>query len=368
MTPPGDPSPDQKKPPIDDLNDDQTAPQPVWSYRGYRLRGSDFTTAMVHLFRAEVQRANVWRQRLDSTTNWAVLTTGAVLSIISASSETPHLVILLNLLLVTVFLVIEARRYRYYELWSYRVRLMETDFFAPMLVPPFQPSPEWAEALAEHLLQPAFPISSLEAIGRRLRRNYIWIYLIIAIAWLTHLWLKPERARTWQEFITHAGFQGIRGEFPLSIGLVIILTFILIGLLTARMQHAAGEVLPRFASQAVPVGPDGETRSAEKPASEAQAWFRPAYRRRQLMTMIITDHAKAISDRIFSDMRRGVTALPGTGMYTGQEHTVLLVALTVTEVPHLRSLVNDIDPKAFVIVMPAQEVFGTGFMPLHQED
>ena len=39
--------------------------EPVWSYRGYHLKSSEFTTAMVHFFRAEVQRANVWRQRLE---------------------------------------------------------------------------------------------------------------------------------------------------------------------------------------------------------------------------------------------------------------------------------------------------------------
>lgn len=116
----------------------------VWTYRGYKLKASEFVTAMVHLFRAEVQRANVWRQRLDTTTNWAVVATGATLSISFSQPNVHHGVIILNTLLVTWFLFIEARRYRYYELWSYRIRLMETDFYAAMLVPPFHPSPEWA--------------------------------------------------------------------------------------------------------------------------------------------------------------------------------------------------------------------------------
>ncbi|GBL19563.1 hypothetical protein EMGBS3_12690 [Anaerolineaceae bacterium] len=73
--------------------------------------------------------------------------------------------ILLDTLLVTLFVWIEARRYRYYELWSHRVRLMETDFFAAMLVPPFAPSPDWAESLAESLLQPDFPISMWRRSG-----------------------------------------------------------------------------------------------------------------------------------------------------------------------------------------------------------
>ena len=118
----------------------QEAEEPVWTYRGYQLKTSEFVTAMVHLFRAEIQRANVWRQRLDTTTNWAVVATGATLSIAFSQADIHHGIIILNTLLVLWFLFIEARRYRYYELWSYRVRLMETDFYAPMLVPPFHPS------------------------------------------------------------------------------------------------------------------------------------------------------------------------------------------------------------------------------------
>src|SRR6185295_1980807 len=187
--------------------------EPVWTYRGYELGSSEFTTAMVHFFRAEVQRANAWRLRLDTTTNWAVVTTGAVISFAFTQAEFGQFVILLNLLLVTMFLIMEARRYRYYELWSTRVRLMETDFFAAMLVPPFHPSPDWAETLAENLLMPHFPISAFEAVGRRLRRNYLWIYAVVAIAWMAHLWLFPTPSSTWGEVITRANLGMIRGEW-----------------------------------------------------------------------------------------------------------------------------------------------------------
>jgi uncharacterized membrane protein len=146
---------------------EEVAEEPVWTYRGYKIKSGEFVTAMVHFFRAEIQRANVWRTRLDTTTNWAVVVTGATLSIAFGQSTVHHSVVLLNTLLVLWFLFIEARRYRYYELWSYRVRLMETDFYAAMLVPPFHPSPEWAENLAENLLTPSFPISMREAFGRR---------------------------------------------------------------------------------------------------------------------------------------------------------------------------------------------------------
>ena len=42
---------------------EEPPPDPVWTYRGYKLGTSEFVTAMVHFFRAEVQRANVWRQQ-----------------------------------------------------------------------------------------------------------------------------------------------------------------------------------------------------------------------------------------------------------------------------------------------------------------
>jgi uncharacterized membrane-anchored protein YitT (DUF2179 family) len=45
----------------------------------------------------------------------------------------------------------------------------------------------------------------------------------------------------------------------------------------------------------------------------------------------------------------------------------LLVALTVTEVNHLKTLVSEVDPAAFVIVVPAQEILGRGFQPLRTE-
>jgi uncharacterized membrane protein len=102
------------------------------------------------------------------------------------------------MLLTTVFLVMETRRYRYYELWSARVRLIETDFFAAMLVPPFHPSPDWAESLAESLLQPHFPISNWEAFGRRLRRNYLWIYIFLGLAWFMKLNLHPYIAASFE--------------------------------------------------------------------------------------------------------------------------------------------------------------------------
>jgi uncharacterized membrane protein len=335
----------------------------VWSYRGYKLRASDFTTAMVHFFRAEIQRANVWRSRLDTTTNWAVVTTGVAVSVAFAQQGS-HIVILMNLVLITLFLTIEARRYRYYELWSYRVRLMETDFFAAMLVPPFHPSADWAEGLADSLLHPDFPISNYEAIGRRLRRNYLALYLIIGAAWFARIWLLPTPVSTWSTALQRASIGPISGETVLIVVLLFYLGLVFFSLATIGLQQSAGEVLPRYGSfseQAHEGEPDREDVEAE-----SAAWFRPSRRRKQLLTLIITDQSQDVSNKIIQEMKRGVTALAGVGMFTGKPHQVLMCALTVSEIPQLKDLVKSVDTNAFVIVSPAQAIFGRGFMPLSE--
>jgi len=336
--------------------------EPVWTYRGYHLKTSEFVTAMVHLFRAEIQRANVWRQRLDTTTNWAVVATGATLSIAFGQATVHHSIILLNTLLVLWFLYIEARRYRYYELWSYRVRLMETDFYAAMLVPPFHPSPEWAESLAESLLTPSFPISIWEAFGRRLRRNYFWIFLILYASWVAKIWLFPAAPKTVQEFINRASVGPLSGEVMIILGLIFysLLTIFAIG--TINMTRATGEVLPRFGDEAAPIVPSMQ----DKPKG-LRAWLAPQHRRRQLLALIITSQAETVSKRILTDLGRGVTAMQGKGMYTGSERSILMCALTVTEVHNLKTAVAKEDPQAFVIVSPAQEILGRGFNPLEEK-
>jgi len=349
---------------------DQSSPQdkqtknpdePVWTYRGYRLRTGEFVTAMVHFFRAEVQRANVWRQRLDTTTNWAVVATGAALSVSFSQPEVHHGVILLNILLVTLFLFIEARRYRYYELWSYRIRLMETDFYAAMLVPPFHPSPEWAESLAESLLLPRFPISILEAFGRRLRRNYLSITLILGISWLAKSYLFPIPVVTWSDFVARCAVGSIRGDTILVVVAAYYLVLFLAAIGTVGMTNATGEILPRFGSHE-----DHDFPSAKGKSRNLREILTPHHRRKQYLAFIITGQPEKISSQIMTNLKRGVTAMQGKGMFTGADRSILMCALTVTEIHSLKATVAKEDPQAFVIVSPAQEILGRGFNPLNE--
>jgi hypothetical protein len=141
---------------------------------------------------------------------------------------------------------------------------------------------------------------------------------------------------------------------------------IAIGLGTIGLQQASGEVLPRYGGLADSIV--AGIAAAGKKGTNVRAWFRPSRQRQQLLTFIISDRAQEVTERILKEMNRGVTALSGTGMYTGHTHTILMCALAVTEVPQLKALVSAEDPKAFVVVSPAQEIFGRGFSPLSEDE
>lgn len=76
---------------------------------------------------------------------------------------------------------------------------------------------------------------------------------------------------------------------------------------------------------------------------------------------IISEESEKIADRIMQQLGRGVTALNGRGMYTGQSKSVLLCVLSKKQIPDLKVIVQDIDKSAFIIVTEAREVLGEGF-------
>lgn len=349
---------------VDDGNS-HDGPRPVWSFRGYDLRPSEFNTAMVHLYRGEIQRANTWRNRLDTTTNWAIITAGAAISFALSDPSHHHGVILLNVGLILIFLWIEARRYRYFELWSLRVRLLETDFFGAMLVPPFHPSADWAETLASSLLRPSFPIGMTEALGRRFRRNYFAIFAALLAVWLFKNYTQPTSATSLAEFVARASIGSIDGQWVLGGVALFVLGMTAFGIATLNLQHATGEVLSKHrVFETLNIGKRSQDQKATSTVKATGVWQRPSARREEFMTMIISDKSQAIAERVMQDLHRGVTSLHGEGMYSQKPHGVLVCALTETEIESLKNAVRAVDPQGFVVVMPASEIAGGGFQPL----
>ena len=211
-----------------------------------RIAPAEFNTAMIHFYRGEVQRSNTWRTRLDTTTYWAVLTAGATLSFAFSSPSNPHFVIPINSILIAIFLLMEARRYRYYEIWSSRVRVIETGYFAQLLAPESVPQDEgWAEHLAADLITPHFTITEWEAVGRRLRRNYLWIFALLALSWNLKVYLHPLPARDFNAFIDRATVGVVPGWLVFVCGVVFNAAIAIFAIATVRLREATGEVLPR---------------------------------------------------------------------------------------------------------------------------
>ena len=80
--------------------------------------------------------------------------------------------------------------------------------------------------------------------------------------------------------------------------------------------------------------------------------------------LIITTEAEAVTQQVLENMERGVTVLSGKGAYTGSDRPVLYCVITRSEVTQLKALVNEIDPKAFIVIGQAHEALGEGFRPL----
>jgi uncharacterized membrane protein len=196
--------------------------------------------ALAHLYRGEVYRSTVWRTRLDSTTNWAVVTTGIALSATFSSAEASPLPMVLVGLIVTVFLLFEARRYRYFNVWRARARLLETDFYAPMIRGEgTRLGVGWTELLAKDYCAPRYHINFARAIGRRLRRTYAWIFVIQAVAYYGKLAIHPTPLGRVADFWERAAIGPIPGDLVVVAGVLFHGGWALFALVTYRIEIAS---------------------------------------------------------------------------------------------------------------------------------
>jgi uncharacterized membrane protein len=143
------------------------------------------SSALAHLYRGELHRMKLWRERLDRTTNWAVLLLAALLTWAFSNETNPHYVVLVGNLAVGLFLSIEARRYRAYDTWRSRVRSLQQNVWAPGLDPTRDlADEEWRRVLAADYARPTLKITTEEALAHRLRRVYLPLFAILNGAWV----------------------------------------------------------------------------------------------------------------------------------------------------------------------------------------
>jgi uncharacterized membrane protein len=138
-----------------------------------------------------MQRMTVWRQRLDVTSNWAILLTVALTTFTLGSADVPHYTLLLGLALIGISVLIEGRRYRHLHSSGWRLYLIEQGYFAGLLSP--SSVEDWRETLADDLQRPRLLLGWFHATRVRLRRNYLMILYFVTAVWIAKLYIHPAR-------------------------------------------------------------------------------------------------------------------------------------------------------------------------------
>ena len=191
-----------------------------------------------HLYRGEMERMVEWRDRLDTTTNWAVTVMTAIVAY-AFSGEVSHAVILAGLIMGTVFLFIEARRFRDYDVWRSRVRVLQENLFANALDPSAGVERDaWRKELSEDYRDPSRNISYRGAFSHRLRRVYLPLITAMLVGWLFHIWaFNPD-----ETLLESASLPGIDGAVVVAAVGVYYGSLLLLAIpLSAKERGESGE-------------------------------------------------------------------------------------------------------------------------------
>ncbi len=189
------------------------------SFEDVPLTRAEYISALVHLYRGELSRSNIWRTRLDTTTNWSIICVMGLLSFTFSRDDHTHGTVLLGVFITLQFLTLEARRYRFFDVWRNRVRMIEENFYGPILTRDLSsPTSHWGNLVASDLLRPRFKITFLQAFRARLKRNYWFLFCILFAAWFIKI--QPETANTYDSWLHAMSI----GPMPGWVSLIVMLS------------------------------------------------------------------------------------------------------------------------------------------------
>lgn len=205
------------------------------------LKDPCYVNALSHFYRGELGRIMIWRQRLDVTTTWAITTSTTIIGFAFSIRDVPHIIFFFNLALVWIMLWIEARRYRFYDAFRGRVRMLESHFLVPMI----SQSPkildgEWRRLVCEDLILPSFKISKLEAVARRLKRNYAFIFGFVMLAWTLKIFIHTkEPIRSFADFYHAMAVHQLPSwlAFGVYVGTILAISLLMIFMLRSTSEE-----------------------------------------------------------------------------------------------------------------------------------
>jgi uncharacterized membrane protein len=208
----------------------------------------DRAMILTHYYRAMVGRADVWRTRMDTTTNWAIGATAAVISFTLGNPQVPHYVAFIASLMTVSFLLLEARRLTFYHLWQQRVLQLEDSLVRPALEMARSGAPntdgpprattddpprvieegdtgsvDAGAALEAGLGRTVPSMRTAKAVARRLRRVYLYLFGVQLLAWVFKLSNHPSLATSFDVFVGRAQLGVIPGAGILATTLALFL-------------------------------------------------------------------------------------------------------------------------------------------------
>lgn len=204
-------------------------------------RNPDLSHAVLaHFYRAVVMHMDVWRQRMDATTNWAAATTAAMVTFSFSASESPHFVLLLAIGFNCTFLVMESRRYQIFDLWRKRFRILNRNLIAPVLTGDER---EISEERTAALTELARDLGSLvprirltQAAGYRIRRNYGYLFAVSLVSWILKLEVHPTPTGQIGELVQRAAIGVLPGFLVVAMVVAMVMVLTLMALLAPSEQ------------------------------------------------------------------------------------------------------------------------------------
>jgi uncharacterized membrane protein len=214
----------------------------------HTIDSANRTTILVHYYRAMVGRADVWRMRMDTTTNWAIGATAAIVSFTLGNDSVPHYVVAIAGLMTWSFLLLEARRLTFYHLWQQRVLLIERGLMRPALsatsggaqsaestvtdasLEEATQGLDLSAALDAHLGRTVPTMPLIKAVARRLRRVYLYLFAVQALAWSLKLTNYPTPATSLATVIERADVGILSGEVVIGAAVALAIAALVVSI------------------------------------------------------------------------------------------------------------------------------------------
>lgn len=169
------------------------------------------------LYTEEINRLIGLRTAMDKTRNYSVLIlAGMAYFAFGLPQTSSHLVLILGSLIIFLFQFFETRTSQFAATTEQRIREIEKNFLAPSIDSTIKPEEGWEKRITTGLSESKPAKGFVDAFAERVFKNYFVIFITLDICWFSKLYLFPETAESWADFVHKLDFGALPGWFFLA--------------------------------------------------------------------------------------------------------------------------------------------------------